>query len=24
MFTYDGFLTIEEFVAVWHAVKYVY
>ena len=23
-FTIDGYVTIEEFVAIWHAVKYIY
>jgi hypothetical protein len=23
-FTIDGYATIEEFVAIWHTVKYVY
>ncbi len=23
-FTIDGYVTIEEFVAIWHAVKYSY
>ncbi len=24
LFTVDGYLTVEEFFAVWHAVRYVY